>query len=115
MERRKKQKELGKKKQKEIEYKNFCFEQCDELFEIFLAKYGNSLNREIPVPLIMGPNSINLQENIKKRMLKLLQPSQITDKTPAIVEIDETMETLSFFIMEFVKNSLVEAVREETI
>lgn len=133
LDRRIKRKLKAKEEHKSTEYTQFCFEQCDEIFEMFLEKFSRSHNRGIPKPLIMGPNSRSLHQKINGKIVELLSPATdklkegvetketvqtkvAVDNTIAAeikepVEPDETAETLSYFIMEFVKNSLVDAAK----
>lgn len=134
MDRRNKRKLKAKREYRSTEYTQFSFEQCDEIFEMFLDKFSKSHNRGIPKPLIQGPNSRNLHQKIKERIMELVTISSSTDKLmeaaekvavqtkeavepkidAEVTETDETAETaetLSYFIMEFVKNSLVEAAK----
>lgn len=171
---RKARKKLAVKKKKQNEFKIFCNEKCDEMFEKFLEHFTESFKqaKDVPEPLIMGANSIKLFQNIKSQMENLIDPiddkndettKTLTAKKPAIIkkateivttvnvssqkqtldakktsnsagadtavakagdtkganekgekpkeksEDEKLIEKLSYFVMQFVQNSLVEA------
>lgn len=105
----------AKEKQKKHEFTKFCHQQCDEIFEIFLEKFTQSHNRSLPKPLVMGPNSRNLYDSIRTQFMELigLPPTPADDGSVDTVETYETVDTLSYFIMEFVKNAYVDALKME--
>lgn len=167
---RKNRKMQAIKEKKQNEYKNFCSEKCDEIFEKFLSNFTESLKveRQMPKPLIMGPKSTKLFQNIRDHMENLLtlktvenkeavdssktkkvgaikktETSKLVNQKPGTdtanlansigaadklvtgtgdtietkeeveknkekAETDEIIDKLSYFLMEFVQNSLVE-------
>lgn len=83
MEKRKKRKDKAKAIQEANAYKNFCSEQCDEIFEIFLDKFTKCNNRGIPTPLTMGMNSKNLYDNIQAQIMRIIGQGGKTSSSPS--------------------------------
>ncbi len=127
MQRRKKRKSKAIKGKKEFEFTNFCSEQCDEIFKMILDKFTEFLlmQKDIPKPLIMAPTSLTLYQNVQDVLMKLIDPitaaefvmketpvnlAIAADQAKEIAETKEIVDSLSYFITEFIQNSLVEAI-----
>lgn len=76
------------------EFAHFCDEKCDEVFNLLLNKFTETVKteREIPKPMILGPSSLKLYESIQKQITKLISPPKIEEPTKTVEPVEPTVK-----------------------
>lgn len=94
------------RKQSNCNYLKYCSERLDEIFYLFAMKLTEHVyTKVIPEPMVLGPQSRKLYDLILTQIKEGIDP--MNDFSI------ESMEKLSYFVLDFVRNTAVELMENE--